>query len=43
MAYLISEERNYWLSRHLAIYNRLTYRSALRWRSSQQLFAALLP
>jgi transposase InsO family protein len=42
MAYPNSEERNRWLPRYLAIYNRLRKHSALGWRSPQQRLKELL-
>jgi transposase InsO family protein len=42
MAYPSSEQRNRWLPRHLAIYNRLRKHSALGWRSPQQRLCELL-
>jgi len=42
MAYQNSDERNNWLPRYLAIYNRLRKHSALSWRSPQQRLAELL-
>ena len=42
MAYPNSEERNRWLPRYLAIYNRLRKHSALGWRSPQQRLMELL-
>jgi transposase InsO family protein len=37
MAFQNSEERNRWLPRYLAIYNRLRKHSALGWRSPQRI------
>ena len=42
MPYQNSEERNRWLPRYLAIYNRLMKHSALDWRPPQQRLAELL-
>ena len=42
MAYPNSEERNRWLPRYLAIYNRLRKHSALGWLSPQQRLTELL-
>ncbi len=42
MAFQNSEERNRWLPRYLAIYNRLRKHSALGWRSPQQRLVELL-
>lgn len=42
MPFLNSEQRNSWLPRYLAIYNRLRKDSALGWRSPQQRLAELL-
>ena len=42
MAFPNSEERNRWLPRYLAIYNRLRKHSALGWHSPQQRLVELL-
>ena len=42
MAFPNAEERNRWLPRYLAIYNRLWKHSALGWRSPQQRLVELL-
>ena len=42
MAFENSEERNRWLPRYLAIYNRLRKHSALGWRSTQRRLVELL-
>jgi transposase InsO family protein len=42
MPFQNSEERNRWLPRYLAIYNRLRKHSALGWRSPQQRLVELL-
>ena len=42
MPFQNSQERNRWLPRYLAIYNRLRKHSALGWRSPQQRLCELL-
>ena len=42
MSFQNSEERNRWLPRYLAIYNRLRKHSALGWRTPQQRLVELL-
>jgi len=42
MPFQNSEERNRWLPRYPAIYNRLSKHSALGWRSSQRRLVELL-